>query len=157
VSDILVQGGDYIWVELHGRQLKASTTTIKQGQLSPLMASAWSAEIESMIKQGDEGVDRSELAGEEFGLARGTTLRFRTNFVQARIASIDEAYSITMWVIPSDLPDIDKMGIEPDLIRRYAEMGLVLVCGPTGSGNNFPRGPVQEGRDRNARPESDHL
>jgi len=136
VSDILVQGGDYIWVELHGRQLKASTTTIKQGQLSPLMASAWSAEIESMIKQGDEGVDRAlELAGEEFGLARGTTLRFRTNFVQARIASIDEAYSITMRVIPSDLPDIDKMGIEPDLIRGcYAEMGLVLVCGPTGSG-----------------------
>lgn len=59
MSDILVQGGDYIWVELHGRQLKASTTTIKQGQLSPLMASAWSAEIESMIKQGDEGVDRA--------------------------------------------------------------------------------------------------
>lgn len=101
VSDILVQGGDYIWVELHGRQLKASTTTIKQGQLSPLMASAWSAEIESMIKQGDEGVDRAlELAGEGFGLARGTTLRFRTNFVQARIAGIDEAYSITMRVIP---------------------------------------------------------
>lgn len=136
VSDILVQGGDYIWVELHGRQLKASTTTVKQGQLSPLMASAWSAEIESLIKQGDEGVDRAlELAGEEFGLARGTTIRFRTNFVQARIAGIDEAYSITMRVIPSELPDIDKMGIEPDLIQGcFAEMGLVLVCGPTGSG-----------------------
>jgi defect-in-organelle-trafficking protein DotB len=42
-----------------------------------------------------------------------------------------------MWVIPSDLPDIDKMGIEPDLIRAYAEMGLVLVCGPTGSGKQL--------------------
>jgi defect in organelle trafficking protein DotB len=29
-SDILIQGGDYVWVEIHGRQRRASTHTIKQ-------------------------------------------------------------------------------------------------------------------------------
>jgi len=62
-------------------------------------------------------------------------LRFRTNFVQARIGNLDEAYSITMRVIPVDLPDIHKMDIDPDLFEElFPESGLVIVCGPTGSG-----------------------
>lgn len=134
-SDILVQGGDYIWVERHGRQRQGSTHTIKQGQLSALIGTVWQAEVESHIR-GGVGADRSlELSGEEVGLARGKVLRFRCNFVQARVARIDEAYSITMRIIPSELPDIASMGIEPELFEAlYPEMGLVLVCGPTGSG-----------------------
>lgn len=136
ISDVLVQGGDYIWVELHGRQLKGSVSTVKQGQLSVLIAAVWSPEIESLIKRGDEGVDRAlEVTGSDIGLERGLMLRFRSNFVQARIAKLDEAYSITMRVIPVELPDVHKMGIEEDLFEAlYPDMGLILVCGPTGSG-----------------------
>lgn len=135
VSDILVQGGDYIWVELHGRQCKASTHTIKQGQLSALISAVWQADVESHVR-GGRGADRSlELSGEELGIGRGQTIRFRCNFVQARVARIDEAYSITMRIIPTELPDILSMGIESDLLEAfYPAMGLVLVCGPTGSG-----------------------
>lgn len=134
-SDILVQGGDFVWVEIHGRQRQASTHTIKQGQLSSLIGTVWQAEVESHIR-GGLGADRSlELSGEEIGLARGKVIRFRCNFVQARVARIDEAYSITMRIIPSELPDIHEMGIEEALFEAlYPEMGLVLVCGPTGSG-----------------------
>ncbi|UUZ48477.1 hypothetical protein LP420_37995 [Massilia sp. B-10] len=61
-SDILIQGGDYIWVEIHGRQRKASAHTIKQGQLSTLIGTVWRAEVESHIRAG-LGADRSlELA-----------------------------------------------------------------------------------------------
>jgi len=134
-SDILIQGGDYIWAEVHGRQRPASTHTIKQGQLSMLMAATWQAEVESNVRAG-KGADRSlELSGEDIGIARGKFLRFRCNFIQGRVARIDEAYSITMRVIPSDLPDITAMHIEDDLFQSfYPGMGLVLVCGPTGSG-----------------------
>lgn len=135
VSDILVQGGDHIWVEIHGRQCPASTHTIKQGQLSSLISAVWQAEVESSIRSG-HGADRSlELSGEELGIDRGKLLRFRCNFIQGRVARIDEAYSITMRVIPTELPDLEKMGIEQDLFdAMYPGMGLVLVCGPTGSG-----------------------
>jgi len=134
-SDILIQGGDYVWVEVHGRQCQASIHTIKQGQLSALIASVWQAEVESHIR-GGSGADRSlELAGEELGIERGKVIRFRCNFIQARVARLDEAYSITMRVIPSELPDITKMDIEPELFQAlYPGMGAVLVCGPTGSG-----------------------
>ncbi len=135
VSDILVQGGDYVWVELHGRQRRASTHTIKQGQLSSLISTVWQAEVESHIR-GGTGADRSlELAGDELGIERGTALRLRCNFVQARVARTDEAYAITMRLIPAKLPDLGTLDIEPDLLEAlYPGMGLVLVCGPTGSG-----------------------
>lgn len=134
-SDILVQGGDFIWVEIHGRQKRASTHTIKQGQLSSLFGTIWQSEVESNIR-GGSGADRSlELAGVEIGLDRGRILRFRCNFIQARVARMDEAYAITMRIIPTDLPDIAAMDIEPSLFEAlYPGMGLVLVCGPTGSG-----------------------
>lgn len=134
-SDILVQGGDFAWIEVHGRQRQASSHTIKQGQLSALIGTVWQAEVESHVR-GGVGADRSlELAGEEVGLPRGKVIRFRCNFVQARVGRLDEAYSITMRIIPTELPDIAQMGIEPELFEAmYPEMGLVLVCGPTGSG-----------------------
>ncbi|RBG62355.1 plasmid transfer ATPase TraJ [Xanthomonas oryzae pv. oryzae] len=135
VSDILVQGGDYAWVEIHGRQRQASTHTIKQGHLSSLLSSVWQAEVENNVRAG-HGADRSlELAGEELGIERGKFLRFRCNFIQGRVARFDMAYAITMRLIPFDLPDITKMGIEQELFEAfYPGMGLVLVCGPTGSG-----------------------
>ena len=134
-SDILVQGGDYAWVEIHGRQRQATTHTIKQGHLSMLLSTVWQAEVENNVR-GGHGADRSlELSGEELGIERGKYLRFRCNFIQGRVARIEQAYAITMRLIPFELPDITKMGIEPDLFEAfYPGMGLVLVCGPTGSG-----------------------
>ena len=149
-SDILIQGGDFIWVEIHGRQRRASTHTIKQGQLSALFGTVWQAEVESNIRSGS-GADRSlELSGEDIGLDRGRVLRFRCNFIQARVARMDEAYAITMRIIPSDLPDIAGMGIEQSLFESlYPGMGLVLVCGPTGSGKTTLQAAVyaHAGRD----------
>ncbi|CAG9261006.1 Plasmid transfer ATPase TraJ [Burkholderia diffusa] len=134
-SDILIQGGDYAWAELHGRQRRASPNTIKQGHLSSLISSVWQADVENAVRAG-HGADRTlELSGEELGIQRGKYLRFRTNFIQGRVGRQDMAYAITMRVIPTDLPDIHTMGIEPDLFRElYPAKGIGLVCGPTGSG-----------------------
>ena len=134
-SDILVQGGDYAWVELHGRQYRASTHTIQQGWLSSLISTVWQAEVENNVRAG-RGADRAlELAGEELGIERGRFLRFRCNFIQGRVARIDMAYAITMRLIPDSLPDLMAMNIEPDLAEAfYPGMGIGLICGPTGSG-----------------------
>lgn len=135
VSDILIQGGDHVWVELHGRQCKASAQTVKQGHLSALISGAWGADVEGAIRSG-KGADRPlELFGEELNIPRGQRLRARCNFVQARVAQLDAAFSITMRLIPTQLPDIHTMGIEPELFSAlYPAKGLIAVCGPTGSG-----------------------
>lgn len=134
-SDITIQGGDFVWVEKNGRQLKASTTKITQGHISSLISTVWSPDIEANIR-GGRGADRAlELSGEDLGIARGKQIRFRTNFIQARVSRFSDAFCITMRIIPSELPDITKMNIEPELFENlYPSTGLILVCGPTGSG-----------------------
>ena len=134
-SDVLIQGGDYVWAQIHGRQCKVTSHTIKQGHLSQIIAELWNAEVEANIRAG-RGADRSlEISGETYGLERGKMLRFRCNFIQGRVGKVNEAYAITMRIIPTDLPDVLTMGIEPDLFEAlYPGMGLVLICGPTGSG-----------------------
>ncbi|WP_233462765.1 plasmid transfer ATPase TraJ [Pseudomonas monteilii] len=135
VSDLTIQGGDFVWAEIHGRQCPATLQTVKQGQFPTLIGALWGSEVESNIRSG-KGADRAlELQGEDLGIDRGAYIRFRCNFVQARVARLDEAYSITLRIIPSVLPDILQMGIEPELFEAmYPGQGLVLVCGPTGSG-----------------------
>lgn len=134
-SDVLIQGGDFVWAQIHGRQRKVTSHTIKQGHIPQIIAELWNSEVEANVRAG-RGADRAlEITGEAYGIERGKVLRFRTNFVQARVAKVDEAYSITMRIIPTELPDILSMRIEEDLFESlYPGMGLVLVCGPTGSG-----------------------
>lgn len=134
-SDILIQGGDKVWVEVHGRQLPASEHPIQQGQMSPIMGLLWGAEVEGNLRAGRDADRPLELAGEDIGLGRGEFLRFRCNFVQGRVARIDEAYIASLRVIGTGVPDIHAMALEPDLFDAlYPAMGLVLICGPTGSG-----------------------
>ena len=134
-SDVLLQGGDVPWVEIYGRQRRGGNITVKQGQLSALLAGVWGADVEGAIRSG-EGADRPlELFGEELGIKRGKRLRARCNFVQARVAQLDQAYAITMRMIPTELPDLLRMNLPPELFAAlYPAKGLVLVCGPTGSG-----------------------
>jgi defect-in-organelle-trafficking protein DotB len=134
-SDILIQSGDYAWVEIHGRQVQASVGTIKHGQLPLLLDALWGADVQAVVRSG-RGADRSfQLSGEDDGLDRGQHYRFRVNFIQARVARLELAFAITMRTIPQALPDIHSMGVEADLLAElYPAKGLVLVCGPTGSG-----------------------
>lgn len=135
VSDITIQGGDYIWVEIFGRQIQATPHIIQQAQMPIIVSAIWSTDINSYIRSG-KGADRSlEISGEEIGVPRWKPIRFRCNFIQGQVAHINEAYSITMRIIPNTLPDLAKLNIENDLFNSfYPSMGLVLVCGPTGSG-----------------------
>lgn len=134
-SDILIQSGDFAWVEIHGRQVQASVSTIKHGQLPTLMDTLWGADVQAQVR-GGKGADRSfQLAGEQDGLERGQQYRYRVNFIQARLARLELGFAITMRTIPQELPNIHAMGVEPELLAElYPAKGLVLVCGPTGSG-----------------------
>jgi defect-in-organelle-trafficking protein DotB len=134
-SDILIQSGDYGWVEIHGRQIRATTGIIQQAHLPNLITSNWGADALMKVR-GGHGADRSfQLSGVQDGLERGKSMRFRVNIVQARIARVDQGAALTMRTIPQELPDVREMGIEDELLEEFfPAKGLILVCGPTGSG-----------------------
>ena len=134
-SDVLLQSGDVVWAEIHGRQIPVTKFQIQHSVIEEIIPGVWTQEILGLIKSG-VGADRAlEISGEQYGLKRTQRLRFRCNFTQAHIGKTGSGISITMRVIPEKVPKFETMGIEEELKHSFFPAdGLVLVCGPTGSG-----------------------
>ncbi|HCA3439665.1 TPA: Flp pilus assembly complex ATPase component TadA [Salmonella enterica subsp. salamae serovar 35:g,m,s,t:-] len=144
-SDITINSGDYIWLEIHGRQIKATHETMKHNNLEQLIPAVWGNEIISLVKS-QEAADRAiEVMGEEFGLERGVSIRYRCNICQARIAGIEDGYSIVIRIIPAETRTLDDLGIEAELVKDFFPgRGLVLICGPTASGKTTLQAAIYE-------------
>lgn len=91
--------------------------------------------------RGGNGVDRAlQLYGDmnhRYGLARGERIRLRCNFIQGTAGRQDMTTALTLRIIPSAIPALDTLNIEPDLFEAFLpHKGLGLVCGETGSGKS---------------------
>lgn len=140
VSDIHIQGGNNLVVDLHGRKYRASSFVLADDTLSKLLDAIFDPGVRAMVK-GGRPVDRAlQLDGDMYnrhGLERGERMRFRCNFVQATAGRLDATVALTMRIIPTDIPDLTKMGIEQDLFEALLPPnGLGILGGITGSGKS---------------------
>ncbi|WP_426786190.1 plasmid transfer ATPase TraJ (plasmid) [Rahnella variigena] len=140
VSDIFLQGGGPLVVDLYGRKVRASEFRIEPPQLARLMDDVFSEQIKGDLKSG-KGVDRAlQLTGDiynRYGLGRGERLRFRCNFVQATIGDYDMVPALTLRTIPTVIPQLESLGLEDDLFPALLpHKGIGLVVGETGSGKS---------------------
>lgn len=140
VSDMHIQGGNHLVVDQHGRKHRASKFVLADDTLSKLLDEIWSPEIRATVR-GGRPVDRAlQLDGDmyqRYGLDRGERLRFRCNFVQATAGRLDTTIALTMRIIPSNIPDLTRMGIEDDLFEAlFPPNGLGILGGITGSGKS---------------------
>jgi len=140
VSDVHIQGGNYIIVSRHGRLLKASNVKLADDQLSRLIDAVFSPEVRALTRSGQPQDRPYQIDGDmnnRYGLTRGERLRFRCNFVQCTAGKIDSTIALTMRVIPTQIPDLTTMGIEQDLFEAFLpHKGLGLIGGETGSGKS---------------------
>lgn len=140
VSDIFLQGGRPLTVDWYGRKVHASEFRIEPPQLTRLMDELFSEQIKGDLKAG-KGVDRAlQLSGDmynRYGLGRGERMRFRCNFVQATIGDYDMVPALTLRAIPTEIPQLDSLGLEPDLFPALLpHKGLGWIVGETGSGKS---------------------
>src|SRR5260363_140721 len=128
-SDIVFQTGDRVWGELKGRQVPLTRRAMKEGELKMLLSLAFGNEVIGVIKSGRD-MDRPY----GFVIER-TAYRYRVNISGAHIGDADDGLSITLRAIPQTPPTLDTLGL-PVGIREnlFQPHGLVLICGPTGSG-----------------------
>lgn len=140
VSDILLQGGDRIWVERHGRQLPMTDYPIDNLELERNVDKVFGQEIKGILKSAQTHNSAIQLKGDEactIGLGRGDTRRFRANFTQADIGDTEAAMSLTLRVLNEIIPRLEDMELEPELFRSLLPAaGLGLICGETGSGKS---------------------
>lgn len=128
-SDILLQTNDYVWVEIKGRQRKATNRLLRDQEIKGLLSQSFGNETIGVVKGGRDA-DRPY----KFMLERAN-YRFRVNIAGGQIGDADDGLSITMRAIPETPIPIDSLSL-PSGIRDnlFQPRGLVLICGPTGSG-----------------------
>lgn len=140
VSDINMQGGSPLSVARFGRRCRASHMVLACDTVSRLTDEVFGLDIRPVITSG-QPVDRAfQLDGDmngRYGLQRGERVRFRCNFILGTAGRFEESISLTMRVIPSAIPSLDSLNIEPELkAALLPQQGLGLVCGATASGKS---------------------
>ncbi|MHA4830424.1 plasmid transfer ATPase TraJ [Enterobacter ludwigii] len=139
VSDIHLQGDNHFVVGRYGRLCRASPFSVADDTLAKLMDEIFSPELRPQVR-GGKSVDRAiQLDGDasgRWGLNRGERIRFRVNLLQGT-AGRQKTIGWTLRVIPSDIPPLEGMCLEPALMENILPAkGLALWGGITGSGKS---------------------
>ena len=138
VSDVDLTGGSPVSVSRFGRRVRCSSATLPTTLMSSLIDELFGREVIPRVLAGNP-VDRTiQINGDasgRYGLKRGERIRLRSHLIQGTSGAEEKAISITMRVIPTEIPDILSMNIEPDLLEAMVcKSGMGFVCGETGSG-----------------------
>ncbi len=140
VSDIHLQGDNHFVVGRHGRLLKASPFVVADDTMAKLMDEVFSPELRPQVRAA-QPVDRAiQLDGDmngRWGLGRGERIRFRVNLLQGTAGRQDSTIGWTLRVIPSEIPPLESLGLEPELMASILPpKGLGVWGGITGSGKS---------------------
>ncbi|MGC7968840.1 plasmid transfer ATPase TraJ [Salmonella enterica] len=140
VSDIDLTGGSPVSVSRFGRRARCSLHTLPSPLMMPLIDELFGREVLPRVLSGNPADRTIQINGDasgRYGLKRGERVRLRSHLIQGTSGAEEKAISITMRVIPTAIPDIRTMNIEPDLLAAMvSKNGLGFVCGETGSGKS---------------------
>lgn len=139
VSDIHLQGDNHFVVGRFGRLIRASPFVVPDDTMAKLMDEIFSPELRPKIRGGESNDRALQLDGDSnnrWGLKRGERIRFRVNLLQGT-AGRQKTIGWTMRVIPTDIPPLTGMNLEPELMENILpEKGLAIWGGITGSGKS---------------------
>ncbi|WP_029571109.1 plasmid transfer ATPase TraJ [Pantoea ananatis] len=139
VSDIHLQGDNHFVVGRYGRLLKASRFVVADDTMANLMDEIFTPELRPMVRGGVPSDRAIQLDGDmsgRWGLKRGERIRFRVNLLQGSAGRQDSTIGWALRV-PSDIPPLESLGLEPDLMGNILPSeGIGLWGGITGSGKS---------------------
>lgn len=131
-SDILLQSEDFGWAEIHGRWQKVTDRRLQDSEIKRAIDYMYGANGVALLSSGKDLDPHYDILVE-----RGIHYRFRVNITSGKAGVMDMGASITLRTIPQDPPDIETMGLDPELREgMFPEYGLVFVVGTTGSGKS---------------------
>ena len=104
------------------------------------MDEVFSPELRPQVMGGlpaDRAMQLDGDMGGRWGLKRGERVRFRVNLLQGTAGRQDSTIGWTLRVIPSDIPPLESLGLEPELMANLLPAnGMGLWGGITGSGKS---------------------
>ena len=130
-SDITLQTGSPIFIEVYGRLMKITNRSLSNTEIGELINSIYGPNATAQLLSGKD-IDTYY----EFRPNRGIRFRYRVNATACLVDGHD-GIQITLRTIPSTPPALDTMGLTPDVLNALApQEGIVFITGATGSGKS---------------------
>lgn len=130
-SDITIQTGEPVYVEVYGRLLKITNRRLSNTELGDLINSIYGPNATTQLLSGKD-IDTHY----EFRPNRGVRYRYRVNATACLVEGHD-AIQITLRTIPTTPPKLSTMNLPEDVLEAIApQEGIVFITGATGSGKS---------------------
>lgn len=130
-SDITIQTGAPIFIEVYGKLLKITKRNLSNTELGDLINAIYGPNATTQLLSGKD-IDTHY----EFRPTRGVRYRYRVNATSCLVEGHD-AIQITLRTIPTTPPRLETMGLSDDVLEAIApQEGVVFITGATGSGKS---------------------
>lgn len=130
-SDITIQTGAPIYIEVYGNLLKITNRPLSNTELGDLINSIYGPNATTQLLSGKD-IDTHY----EFRPNRGVRFRYRVNATACLVDGHD-AMQLTLRTIPTTPPKLETMGLPDNIIKALApQEGIVFITGATGSGKS---------------------
>ncbi|GIK74406.1 MAG: Dot/Icm secretion system ATPase DotB [Chloroflexota bacterium] len=149
VSDITIQSGDQVWVELHGRIRPLTQRFLHDSEVKMAITYMYGNNAIGVLS-GGHAIDKRY----EINVDRKTKIGFRLNATPSRVGDILDGVSITMRTLPSLPPKIEELDLPAPILESIFPMnGAVFIVGRTGDGKSTTlasviRKMLEDGEDR---------
>lgn len=130
-SDITIQTGSPIFIEVYGRLIKITNRALSNTELGDLINGIYGPNATTQLLSGRD-IDTHY----EFRPNRGIRFRYRVNATPCLVDGHD-GMQITLRTIPTTPPKLETMGLPDNIIKALApQEGIVFITGATGSGKS---------------------
>lgn len=130
-SDITVQTGSPIFIEVFGRLLKITNRSLSNTEVGDLINGIYGPNATTQLLSGKD-IDTHY----EFRPNRGVRFRYRVNATSCLVDGHD-GMQITLRTIPTTPPKLETMNLPDNILKALApQEGIVFITGATGSGKS---------------------
>lgn len=130
-SDITIQTGSPIFIEVYGMLLKITNRSLSNTELGDLINAMYGPNGTAQLLSGKD-IDTHY----EFRPNRGIRFRYRINATSCLVDGHD-GIQITMRTIPTTPPKLETMNLPQNILDAIApQEGIVFITGSTGSGKS---------------------
>jgi defect-in-organelle-trafficking protein DotB len=130
-SDITIQTGSTIFIEVYGRLLKITNRALSNTEVGDLINSIYGPNATTQLLSGKD-IDTHY----EFRPNRGIRFRYRVNATSCLVDGHD-GMQLTLRTIPTTPPKLETMNLPENILRALApQEGIVFITGATGSGKS---------------------
>lgn len=136
-SDIKIQSGDFVYADVNRVWRAVSSRRLERQEVDQALTYLTDPSSVGLAGSGRPVDARASVSYRPEGAQAAISVEFRLNATGSFVSGVSEGLSMTMRAIPKEIPSLETLGIEAELVENFfPRYGLILVVGTTGSGKS---------------------